>query len=452
VKNAWGKAVAGVGGLAMSQTKPKPSPRSNDPRTCVVRALQWVFAKHQPVDHFFDRDVDFLALSSRDQALTRAIVGTALRHLGQIDAIVADLLKRSLPKKAVAARQILRAGLAELLFMRTKPHAVVHSLVQLSGRWREARHYKGLINALFRRVTKDGPELLAEKPLELNVPNWPGEGWDQTYGSGTRVFAAEAMQAPPPLDLTLLDAPQTIIEELDGTLIGQTLRLSQRGRVEDLPGFEDGCWIVQDAAVALPVQILAPQPNEKIGDLCAAPGGKTMQLAHAGAEVTAVDASEIRMQRVAQNLTRTGLTAKTVIADASQWQPDQKFDAILLDAPCSATGVFRHHPDVLYNRRAQDLEALCVQQLALAQNAAQMLTPGGRMMYCVCSAEPQEAEEMVSHIMQTCDLQRVPITQAEAGFAANWVKNGFVRIPPGALLKEGGIDAFFIARFSKPMV
>ncbi len=431
-------------------TKNNDKPYLPDPRGCAVRALEWVFVRHLPLDHFFAGDQGFLALPVKDRALARAITGTTLRRLGQVDAIIDTLLAKPLPRQAKTARQILRAGIAELLFLRSAAHGVVHSFVGLAGRWRAARPYKGLINALFRRVTREQQQLLADVPLVLNIPDWPGENWDKLYGEGTREHAAQSLIEAPFADLTVFKDAQAWATKLEGQKLGtQTVRLSTRGRIEKIDGYDEGGWIVQDLGAALPVHILAPKPTENILDMCAAPGGKTMQLAAAGANVTALDNKKARMVRVEENLKRTKLSAKLICADARKWTSETQFDAVLLDAPCSATGVFRHHPDVHYNHRASDLDELNANQLLLAQQAGRLLKPGGRLVYCVCSAEPQEGEDIITKLLEDCDLTLDPISQQQAAFAEVFLKDGMLRIPPGSLLEQGGIDAFFIARLRK---
>ncbi|VAV86735.1 16S rRNA (cytosine(967)-C(5))-methyltransferase [hydrothermal vent metagenome] len=432
----------------MSETQKQNPP---NPRACAVRALEWVFAKHRPLDLFLEQDQRFLALPVRDRALCRAIIGTSLRRFGQIELLLADLLAKPLPKAAITARQILRAGAAELLYLRSAPHGVVNSFVQLAGQIRKARPYKGLINAILRRIAREDIAQLAAKPQISNIPTWPGENWERYYGSGTRERAAISVSEPPALDLTILDDPDVWAKQLGGTRLGQqTVRLQQKGRVEDIAGYAQGKWIVQDASAALPVQLLSPKPGELIADLCAAPGGKTMQMAHAGAVVSAFDHKKSRLVRLEENLARTSLSATLICGDAAKWRPTSKFDAVLLDAPCSATGIFRHHPDVLYNRRASDVPVLAEAQLALALNAAKFLKKSARMIYCVCSAEPEEGEQVIEKLLEQGSLRLAPFTSEEAGFAAPFLSQGMIRIVPGALGEQGGMDAFFIARLIKP--
>ncbi|MCF6291970.1 MAG: hypothetical protein L3J04_01105 [Robiginitomaculum sp.] len=421
-----------------------------DPRGCAVRALEWVFARHKSLDVFLEKDQRFGALPTRDKALSRAIIGSSLRQLGQIDAIIDTFLSRPMPRQAVTARQILRAGAAELLFLRSASHGVVNSFVQMAGNMRGSRPYKGMINALLRRIDREGDELLQTLPLELNIPAWLAGNWNTVYGPEAAKQAATALKDPPHLDLTILDDVEKWAKDLGGVRIGeQTLRLANKGRIEDIQGYQDGKWIVQDLAASIPVQILNPQPGEEIADFCAAPGGKTVQVAAAGAKVTAVDNQQARLGRLSQNLTRTGQQAEIICADARSWKPDRLFDAILLDAPCSATGIFRHHPDVLYTRREKDVASFTERQISLAINASKLLKSGGRLIYCVCSAQSVEAEGVIAEILDKTDLQLDPIVTDIPDFAKPFQKDGMIRIPPGALPREGGLDAFFVARLRK---
>jgi 16S rRNA (cytosine967-C5)-methyltransferase len=421
-----------------------------DPRGCAVRALEWVFARHKSLDVFLEKDQRFYSLPTRDKALSRAIIGSSLRQLGQIDAIIDTFLSRPMPRQAVTARQILRAGAAELLFLRSASHGVVNSFVQMAGNMRGSRPYKGMINALLRRIDREGEELLQTLPLELNIPNWLSENWNGVYGSEVVQQAAAALKEPAPLDLTVFNDIEKLAKDLGAMRIGeQTVRLVHKGRIEDIQGYQDGKWIVQDLAASIPVQILNPQAGEEIADLCAAPGGKTVQIAATGAKVTAVDNQQARLSRLSQNLSRTGQSAEIVCADARSWKPEQLFDAVLLDAPCSATGIFRHHPDVLYTRREKDIAGFAERQISLAINARKLLKPGGRLVYCVCSAQSVEAEDVIAEILDKTDLKLDLITAGIPDFAKSFQKNGMIRIPPGALPAKGGLDAFFIAKLRK---
>jgi len=433
----------------MKNNKSKSS--HSHPRACAVRALEWVFGRHKALDLFFEQDQRFCDLSVRDRALCRAIIGNTVRRLGQIDEILEKLIAKPLPKQALTPRLILRAGAAELLFLRSAPHGVVHSFVQLADRLRGCKPYKGLINAVFRRISREGESLLAASSVKNNIPVWPARAWNEVYGQETSSRAAIAFADPPALDLTILQDISLWQEQLGGVQIGEkTLRLRHKGRINDLAGYDEGAWIVQDVSAAFPVQILEPEPGENTADLCAAPGGKTIQLASAGAKVIAVDNNEMRLKRLYENLDRTGLSAKVVCADAGDWNPQQKLDAILLDAPCSATGIFRHHPDVLYNRRAKDIEAYAQQQLKLAVHAAGLLHQNARMVYCVCSAEPEEGEQVIEKLLAQTDLVQESICASKHPLIAPFLNNGAVRIPPGTDLIEGSMDSFYITLLRKP--
>ena len=394
--------------------------------------------------------------SGRDAAFVRRLVMTVLRRRGQIDAILLAHLSQGFPKKAGSAIAVLRLGAAELLFLDHPAHAVLHSCVELVSASPKVRHLKKLTNAVLRRVSEsvDGP--LAD--VRENIASWIFERWSQTYGADIAEAMAEALVEDPPLDVTvkyprLIDRLQTEFSQHHTAEVLPTgsLRLRNAGRVTELPGFSDGTWWVQDAAAALPVRLLGDVTDKQIVDLCAAPGGKTLQLAAAGARVTAVDLSEARLALVQQNLVRTGLAADLIAGDGAAWQPGFAADCVLLDAPCSATGTARRHPDVLLLRRPRDLERLCTLQKALLDNAARMLQPGGVLIYCTCSLEPEENEQQVAAFLERMPSFSVrPITFDEVGGCGEFVsRDGFLRTLPCYWRGRGGLDGFFAARLVK---
>jgi len=366
-----------------------------------------------------------------DRALARALAGEVLRWLTDLDALIDCATKKRLPDDA-KPRMALRIMLAGWLRLETPPHAVVATgLPLLAGGPRRLAH--GVFSTLTKREVR-----LPEAPT---LPEPVAARWGERSPA-----IARGLAAPPPLDLTLRD-PETTQHwavQLGGTSLAPGhLRLPRSGAVGALEGYAEGAWWVQDLAASLPVRLLAAKPGECVLDLCAAPGGKTLQLAAAGAEVTALDVSEARLARLRENLARTGLAAEVIVADALGWEPAAPFDAILLDAPCSATGTCRRHPDVLHRIHPRQIAEMAELQTALLTRASGWLKPGGRLVYAVCSLEQEEGEA----VAVTCALTPEPITAAELPAGLNPSSEGWLRTDPGMLGEEDGLDGFFIARW-----
>ncbi|HSG35478.1 MAG TPA: transcription antitermination factor NusB [Sphingomonadaceae bacterium] len=366
-----------------------------------------------------------------DRALARAIAGETLRWLVDLDALIDSATKKRLADDA-KPRAVLRLMLAQWLRLDTPPHAVIATcLPLLAGGPRRLAH--GVFGALARKGV-----MLPDYPT---LPDAVRLRW------GERAEAiARGLAVPPPLDLTLRDAGETEhwADELDGTsLMPGHVRLQRGAPVEALPGFDEGAWWVQDLAASLPARLLGAGNGRRALDLCAAPGGKTLQLAAAGWEVTALDISAQRMERVRENLARTGLIAELEVADALEWKPANAYDAVLLDAPCSATGTCRRHPDVLHRIGPRQIGETAELQSALIERAIGWLKPGGLFVYAVCSLESEEGEEQAARI----PLATVPVAPSELPSGLPVTPQGWVRTGPGMLLQEGGLDGFFIGRF-----
>lgn len=426
---------------------PKPDPALNT-RRVALDAMQAVMGEHEALDDFLGRNKPASALNPRDRAYLMALCGVTLRHAGQVNEIMQALMRKPLPGKAKRVGHILRLGLSELLFLESAPHGVVHSWVELAARSMKTRPFKGLVNGVLRNADRQGAELLANTHPASNIPEPLHRSWRKTHGETVVEQAAMALIDPPPLDLTLLRNAEKWHAELGGELLAPaSLRLPRQGAVEKLAGYDSGDWIVQDVSAALPAQLLRAKAGEQVLDMCAAPGGKSMQLAATGARVTALELNERRLPIMQENLARTGLRVRLLQADAAKWKGEHEFDAILLDAPCSASGIFRHHPDVLYSFAGRDVAALTATQLAMGKNAASLLKPGGRLLYCVCSAQRLEGEDLAMRLVAETALVLDPIDPEEAGMARDHVcEAGWVRIPPGANAAAGGMDAFFMAR------
>ncbi len=391
-------------------------------------------------------------VSGADLALVRAIVATTLRHLGEIEHILSRHLNKPLPAKSGLTRAILATAAAQLRYMRVPAHAAIDLAVRQAKADRKAQHQAGLVNAVLRRVDLTPPD--AEGAATINIPSPFSTRWRTTWGNEAFAAIAAELLNEPPLDLSVKRDAELWAEWLGARVLSTgSLRIDMpRGAVDALPGFAEGQWWVQDAAAALPVRLLGDVKAKRVLDLFAAPGGKTAQLAAAGARVTAVDLSAPRMERVRGSLQRLRLDAELVVADALHFASPEAFDAVLLDAPCSATGTARRNPDVLYHRKATDIESLARLQARAFDHAAGLVRPGGLIVYCTCSLEPQEGEaQIVRFLAENSQFQRVPVVVAEiGGLAAAIDRNGDVRTLPGQIIDGGGsLDGFFIARLRR---
>jgi 16S rRNA (cytosine967-C5)-methyltransferase len=425
-----------------------------DARRAAVRALKFVLESRTALDAALSQTPEFARMESRDKAFARLIAATTLRRRGQIHAVLSAFLEHDLPNHAGEARLLLETATAQILFLDTKPHAAVSEAVTLAKTSIDAKRFAGLINAVLRKVVAGGQEIAEATPLSDNFPNWLRESWQTAYGVQAVEHIAAVVMRDPPLDVTLksLGESNQWAEALGSERLPTgTLRKPEIGDVTQLPGFEEGAWWAQDAGAAIPAMLLDVQPGEAVLDLCAAPGGKTLQLAASGAVVTALDASPKRMRRVTENLARTGLSANCVSADGQNWGDDASFDAILLDAPCSATGTLRRRPDAAWIKNESDVESLIPIQEALMANAARLLRPGGRLVICTCSLQPDEGENWLARGLEHLpDLELDPIRPIELPELEDAIlENGAVRLTPNMWADKGGIDGFFIARLRK---
>lgn len=420
------------------------------------RRLAWTavtetLKRRVPLDDVLDELARGENLSARDEALARAIAIVTFRRLGTIG----QALRERLTKGARDERllHLLAIGAAQIVFLDVPDHAAVDTAVQLAQGDHRLKHAGGLINAVLRRVAREREAILATPDPWLDTPTWLEERWIAQYGETLAARIAEAHRAMPSVDLTVKADTSAWAERLGGILLPTgSIRLTERTAIRDLPGYEDGAWWVQDAAAALPARLLAPKPGERIADLCAAPGGKTAQLAAAGAEVLAVDRSAKRLKRLEENLARLGLKAETRAIDAEKLDAPP-FDAILLDAPCSATGTIRRHPDVAWTKSEEDLKKLSALQTRLLDRAAALLKPGGRLVYCTCSLEAEEGERQAAAFLERHpDFKRVPIVPEEVGGLSECLTaEGDLRTLPCHLAltdhDRSGLDGFFAARF-----
>jgi 16S rRNA (cytosine967-C5)-methyltransferase len=353
----------------------------------------------------------------------------------------------------------LRLGTAQLLFLRTPPHAAVATSVDIAQGRGFASH-KGLVNAVLRRLSVEGAERIGEQDApRLNTPDWLWQSWSRSYGDATARAIAIAHLKEAPLDLTLRDDVEAWRAQLDGVLLPTgTLRRAAGGALATLPGYAEGAWWVQDAAAALPARLFGNLAGREVIDLCAAPGGKTAQLALGGAHVTAVDRSPGRVARLRDNLVRLALPAEAVVADALEWHggdSGEGFDGVLVDAPCTSTGTIRRHPDVAWLRQESDFGALMSLQQRLLRKAVTLLKPGGMLVYCTCSLEPEEGEQAIAALLAAeSALRRVPVEASEVyGLAEIVTAEGDLRTLPCHLPHQdarlGGLDGFYAARLVK---
>lgn len=386
----------------------------------------------------------FRGLEPRDRAFARALTLAALRHLGPIDRALEARLAKPPPE---AVKNILRLGAAQAFAMGAPAYAAVAASVDLAAASAATRPFKGLVNAVLRKLTREPPNLADPEAL---APSWLFARWRAAYGEDTARAIAAVIATEPATDLSLKAADPTLASALEAeSLAGGTLRTAKRGDVSAWPGFDDGTWWVQDANAAVPARLLDAQPGQTALDLCAAPGGKTLQLAATGASVTALDRSAARLERLKENLERTGLAAEIITADAATWDDPRRFDAVLLDAPCSATGTFRRNPDVLWAAKPGDIAALAGVQARMLDAAAAKVAPGGRLVYCVCSLEPEEGEAQTTGFLARHPEFRIePALPGEAGAPeASLTPDGALRLLPQH--RAGGGDGFYAVRFRR---
>lgn len=432
-------------------------------RRIAADILDGVLHKHRTLDEQLDgvaAHPGLKNLSDRDRALMRRLVATVLRRLGTLGHILSRLLDRGVPTDAPRAQSALLIGAAQILWMDVPDHAAVDLSVRLVQSDRRAAKYAGLVNAVLRRCAREGHPLIDEvKSLTLDVPPWLIARWVAHYGDSLARDIAAAIGQEPSLDITVKSDPAQWAARLHGEILPTgSVRTLLQGSVTMLPGFAEGRWWVQDAAAALPARLFDDVVGKTIVDLCAAPGGKTAQLVHAGARVIAVDRSPNRMARLRNNLARLALNAETVVAEGVEWleqNHDGGFDGILIDAPCTSTGTIRRHPDIGWLRQESDIAPLVAVQQLLLQKAAAALRPGGMLVYCTCSLEPEEGEQAISEFLASeSAMQRVPIRADEvAGLNEILTAEGDLRTLPSHLPHRdprlGGLDGFYAARLLK---
>jgi 16S rRNA (cytosine967-C5)-methyltransferase len=419
-------------------------------RAAALAALGTVLRRRRPLDAALDEALADTTLATRDAGFARAIVSETLRRFGQIEAVLREFVpKPPAPHRAGAALEILMMGICELLFLNVAAHAAVDAANELAARDSKAKHFKPLINAVLRRVSREGEAKIADQDAaRLNLPDWLWSRWSEAYGEETARRIASAHFALAPLDLMTKSAIE--IAEAQ-KLPGNVLRLAAGARVEDLPGFADGTWWVQDFAATLPARLLGDVKGKTVIDLCAAPGGKTAQLASAGAKVIAVEREPERMARLRENLARLHLEAELVESDVRDFQPEHCAPFVLLDAPCSATGTIRRHPELPWIKSASDVNA-CVQNAGeLLDAAAEMVAQNGLLVFAVCSLEREEGIEQIDDVLnRNPAFAREPVSVQELFAMSELISpEGDLRTLPCHMAELGGMDGFYAARLRR---
>ncbi|HXP12942.1 MAG TPA: transcription antitermination factor NusB [Stellaceae bacterium] len=421
-------------------------------RGSALALLEAVLGRKIPLDQALAENKPLAALEPRDRGFARMLAATSLRRLGQIDAVLAQFMAKPLPERAGVVRDILRLGSAQLLFLETPPHAAVATAVELTE---AAGHpaLKGLVNAVLRRLSREGKGLVEKQDAaRLNTPDWLWASWTKSYGEDIARQIALAHLKEAPLDLSVKSDPELWAEKLQAQILPTgTLRRASGGAIEDLPGYREGAWWVQDAAAALPARLLGNVAGKSVADLCAAPGGKTAQLAAQGGRVFAVDRSNERLKRVRENLARLGLEAECVTADASIWKPASPLRFVLLDAPCTATGAIRRNPDVPHLKTPDDVKRMAELQDRLLAHAVSILAPGGLLVYCTCSLEVEEGPARIEKLLAGgAPVSRRPIAAFEIGGWSQCLSSeGDLRTLPCQLADAGGLDGFYAARLAR---
>ncbi len=427
-------------------------------RRIAANALHAILNRRQPLDQILNSQsgiAELRTLEDRDRALVHMLVAKTLRRLGTLRALFSHLLERGFPREAPRVEILLLLGATQILFLSIPDHAAVDLAVQLASEDRTARRYTALVNAVLRRIAREGHERIRTIDPSADTPEWLMKRWIKSFGSQTAKQIVAAHANEPPLDLTVKKDGAQWAAKLGGTLLPTgSIRLVATGSITALPGFKEGAWWVQDAAAALPATLLGNITGLSVVDLCAAPGGKTAQLLAKGAKVIAIDRSAPRLKRLKSNLERLKLDCTIVTADASQWNGGL-FDAVLLDAPCTATGTIRRNPDLAWHRQPEELNRLVALQSRLMAHAIELVRPGGLLVYVTCSLEPEECERQIENLLVVRpNLKRAPIASSEVGNIDSFISaSGDLRTLPCHLPNQeprlSGCDGFYAARLQR---
>ncbi|MBT3792101.1 MAG: MFS transporter [Rhodospirillales bacterium] len=427
---------------------------TGNPRKVALDALCRILDRKTPLEVTLESHPEFGALEKRDRAFARLLVTDCLRHDGEINALIDARLKKALPNSASKVHHLLALGIVQLLFLKTPAHAAVDTAVTIAATIAGGR-FKGLVNAILRGIVRDGEDALNQLDgPRLNTPNWLWQSLERDFGADACQRIARVHMTEAPLDITLKDQKSAEIwaERLEAEILPTgSLRRAPGGAIPDLPGFEEGAWWIQDAGAALPARLFGDVKGKTILDLCSAPGGKTLQLAAMVADVTALDVSKNRLRRVGENLERTGLKANLINEDGGRFKPDTLFDGVLLDAPCTATGTLRRHPDIPHIKSKNDAASLGDLQNRLLATAARSVKPGGDIVYAVCSLDPTEGEKRIEGFLDRHpDFTRTPLSADTIGGMETLITpSGDLRTLPMHLEEKGGMDGFYAARLQR---
>ena len=428
-------------------------------RQAAARLLSAVVDKKTSLDGLTDNEhghPQYLALEMRDRMLVRAILGAALRHRADIERILERYLDRPLPQNALSLRHLLHVAAAQVLYLDVPDHAAIDLAVTAAKSDPRNQRFSGLVNAILRKLARNADKERAQSPATENIPAWFSEMLVENYGreKAAKILAAQANE--PAIDITVKSNPEIWAEKLGGhVLFNGTVRLEHvEGAVSDLEGYQQGEWWVQDVAASLPARLLGDIKDKAVADLCAAPGGKTAELAVQGAHVTAIDLSENRLKRLQHNMERLDLKVATWAGNLKDFKPQELFDAVLLDAPCSSTGTIRRHPDILWTKDISDVEKLAKLQLELLVASISLVKIGGLIVFANCSIARQEGEELVNNVLSSRnDIKLVPIRDEEVGGRKELLSNGVLRTTPADLEGQtpslSGMDGFLAARFKR---
>ena len=438
------------------RSAPAPAKPGLPTRAAAAKILAAVVDRKLPLDGALDHEHGnpaYKALGESDRALVRAILNTTLRHLPRIDVAIASLLETPLPEGARALHHVLAVGAAQILYLDVPDHSAVDLAVEQANQDPRNRRFAKLVNAILRRLGREKERILADVASISPMPDWFIERLAKAYGKDAALAISESQLEPAAIDLTVKSDAVGWAERLNGVVLptGGVRLAAFEGSIPSLAGFEDGEWWVQDAAASIPAKLFGDLSGKRVADLCAAPGGKTAQLIVAGGRVTAIDQSENRLKRLRSNLERLGLEAEMIAVDLTKFEPSERFDAILLDAPCSSTGTTRRHPDVLWTKGAEDIVKLAALQERLLRHAVTLLNPGGLLVFSNCSLDPQEGEEVVARVLEDVKgLERVPIDTGKwPGMSQAITPLGEFRTLPTMLdMPDGfasGLDGFYAA-------